>query len=191
MAQVIRQSGFILCMLTLLLGCGTGTETGNPGGTPSNQPGGEDSGGAPINEPFGDGDGVAADCPFSTVTTAETALDELLQRLCLRIFICRGIPTLDCLNALNGTDGDQILDEFGILPEGLFTVDHINSGLEQGIISTDDVAFGTCKMDIDNVNCSLVSTITADDFSTTGDFIPVSCNTVFDVPTGAVDTCTP
>jgi hypothetical protein len=191
MAQVITRLILTLAItVTMGTACGTGTETGNPNNVP-----GVDGGdaGTETPEPTGapgaaDGD-MLLDCPLLDQADngqgidleEETVLDELIQRLCLEIFVCdMSIGTLDCIAALNGEDGDLILDEFGILPEGVLTVEQVHDGLRLEILTIDPISFEECKTAIQNIECSdVTNNVTKDDFSNVEMIIPETCSDVF------------
>lgn len=136
-----------------------GTETGNPGNAPS----GEEEG----------VDGSPAD-------VSQSAIDDLIDTICQMVNLCEdSITTASCVEALNGQDGDQLGNEFG-LPEGEFTTEEIRTGLDDGSIIADSTSIGTCGGDISEVSCSLVTaSVSSHDFSNVENFIPDSCGGVF------------
>lgn len=202
MAQtLIRLFLAIAIIITMGSACGLGTETGNPIGEPSGEAdtqegNGAGAGAAPVADGFGGGCPITP-TPFdqdgeTVAVEEETQLDELIQRLCLEIFVCdKSIGTLDCNEALNGPDGDQILDEFGIVPEGFLTVEQVHSGLRQGIITTDEINYEECKSAIREIECiDVLENVTKDDFSNVENIIPEDCEEVFDqLPDAVVDLC--
>lgn len=189
MAQGLRHC-FVTCViLVTLAACGLpGTETGNPIDEP----------GAGEETP---GTGSPGTCPAFTLSMSlasanqasdaldaaeqETELDELIQRLCLSIFLCDPlIGTLECIDTLNGEAGDTILNEFGIVLDDFLTVDEVNTGLRNGNILVDPDAFETCKSDLLTIDCTDVNThVNSADFSSVENIIPESCTGVFsDLP---------
>jgi len=153
---------FILAALTHVAATCKGTECGNPGSCPSDQSGDDGDEGSPPAD------------------LAPSAIDELIDLLCQRINACdESIPMGSCVTALEGIDGNQIGDEFG-LAEGEFTVEEIRNGLEGGTIIADDSALADCEADISVLPCDAVSSnVSADNFSNVENIIPASCLNVF------------
>jgi hypothetical protein len=194
MAQVITRIVLVIVILAFIGTACPGTETGNPSFDPAAE--GPGSGNpAPIDDADGTADAPDIGCPLDSEPTGseeETNLDELIQRLCLEIFVCDiSIGTYTCITALSGPDGDQILDEFGILPEGILTVEQVHNGLLQGILTTNEITFEECKSAIKNIQCSDVTdNVSEDDFYDVELIIPEECSDVFDeIPVEIVEAC--
>lgn len=153
---------FILVALTHVAATCKGTECGNPGSCPSDQSGDDGDAGSPPTD------------------LAPLAIDELIDLLCQRISACESSITAGaCIEALEGADGDQIGDEFG-LPEGQFTVEEIRSGLEDDTIITNDSVLTDCETDILAIPCSdIMTNVSQSDFSNIENIIPDSCLGVF------------
>ncbi|HEX5036229.1 MAG TPA: hypothetical protein VFX30_03630 [bacterium] len=154
-----------------------GTETGNPG-VPSEQPGG--SGGGTTGG-TGTGGGCPAALKSETAGDRDSVVDSLLLDLCHKIILC-GVPTTTdtCVNALNGADGDRMTDEFGLLPEGSYTVDSLRDALNEGALSFNSSGFSSCEPAIGSVDCATVeANVTATDFSGTENIVPDVCFEVF------------
>jgi hypothetical protein len=178
MVQEIKKFFILLAIvLPFLAGCtGLGTETGNPfspteTGNPSASP-------CPA---FRVDPTLQADTVAGEDEVIDTEFDVVIEYICLRIFICDSeIHTLDCIDALNGIDGDQTLAEFG-LSEDLWTVEKLHAALTGQNILTDATALADCKDDILAVDCEEVTlNVDMDDFSEVENIIPNSCVDVFD-----------
>ncbi len=178
--------------LVSMTACGPGTETGNPVPTAQDAPndGAGSTGGN--GEPFADDAG----CPFFVVQnikhqqSGESALDEIFQRLCLRIFQCDPLnATLTCLASLNGPSGDLLLDELG-LPEGLVDVSETQIGLQEGSIEINEMALASCLDDCLVINCNEVTTVIAPgNYLTMEEVVPLSCENTFSLSSAAESAC--
>ncbi len=191
MAQGLLKFFIVLGIIAAIFpACGHGTETGNPSlpGVPSDEPDAED----------GSGVDASSDCPglvlgFKSQGTGlaeeETDYNELVERLCLNIFLCdNSIGTLHCIDRLTDSEGDPIAAIVG--PAGFdFTADQLQNELRNGTALTDSEGFATCKADIDAIDCSVITnSINVDDFSQVADILPDSCTEIFViVPEAAAD----
>lgn len=149
MAQILARLLLILiCVFSI--GCGTGTETGNP----TNLPGAdapESPGTTGADNEAADADPISSDCPPGT---DETVLEELVERLCLEIFLCdNSIGTLFCIAALRDSAAE------------LFTVDE-----DEVLSCQDDIAM----IDCDEINMN----VSEGEFSMVENIIPDSCRCI-------------
>ncbi len=184
MAQKLKYL-FLILMLLGGAACATGTETGNPGNTEA--PGSDGPGDAGAGDPCA----LRQQALQTQATDEETALDEIIETICLKIFVCDvTISRDDCTDALNGADGDEILDELG-LTEGLFTVEQVHSLLQAGSITADTTAQSACEEDIADILCpDVLADVSLDDFTNVENIIPDSCNDVLNANTEAIaDAC--
>ena len=118
--------------------------------------------------------------PTGTSDTANSAIDQLIDLLCLRIHECdSAIDESACTETLNGADGDNLGDKFG-LPEGAFTIDGIRSGINDGSIVTNSASLVDCETDIGTITCSVVTNnVLPNHFSNVENVVPDSCQGVF------------
>ncbi len=170
MIRLLTRLFILLVVVSQVAANCSGTETGNPGRPPTSCP------------------------PALSALTAEEAdqiIDDLILTICQRVIACESSITTDtCFNALNGEDGDLMLDEFGLL-EGQYTMVTLREGLASGAIVADDSALSTCEGDLSILDCSEVEpNVAPDDFSGVQNFIPDSCVSVFmTAPEGSSDGC--
>ncbi|MBI3541107.1 MAG: hypothetical protein HY073_03090 [Deltaproteobacteria bacterium] len=140
-----------------------GTETGNPGTTP--------------NKPCS----AAVVLNQTTTQGSDQAVDDLLSVICQRVLVCGIATTTDtCFNALDGTAGDKMTDNFGLTPAGQYTITQVRADLINGTLSVNQNLLSTCETDISTTPCtSITQNITSNDFSKTENLIPQSCSGVF------------
>ncbi len=152
MKKVLIKLVFALSILSQVALVCSGTETGNPSG---------------------------AACLIFKNQADPAFLDDLIGGLCEKITSC-GVGALeDCVTALNGADGDRLLDELGLL-QGLYTISSLRESLEAGAVVANASGVSACEIEIEAVTCGEVTVaVSVGNFSTTETLMPNICQQVF------------